>query len=120
MHIISRFLYFAATFKLYHWSTQSEIRHRATDDLYGDLQSLMDKFVEQYIGAYGRKDALKGSTQLPLKLYTDSTIFSVLNDFEAFLITEIPKHVKSTDLLNVRDELLGALNKAKYKFSLHA
>jgi len=120
MCIINNFLYFSNSIKLYHWMSSSHSRHVASDTLYADLQSGMDKFVEMYIGIYGRKDVLKNhiKSSLDLKVYDDKTILTLLHDFSKFLSIEISKIVKDTDLLNVRDEILGNVNQAKYRFTL--
>jgi hypothetical protein len=75
--------------KIYHWQTMSYPRHKATDDLVGLLDEKIDEFVE--------KNAV------------------------AWLTTKLPKHLKveDTDLLNIRDEIVGNLNKTLYLFTLH-
>ena len=40
--------------KLLHWQTKSYARHKAYDDIYHSLGDLVDKFVEMYMGKYGR------------------------------------------------------------------
>ena len=40
--------------KIYHWQTMSFPRHKATDELVGKLDDNIDKFVEVYMGKYGR------------------------------------------------------------------
>lgn len=119
MHIIHRFLQYSALIKLYHWSTHSYSRHKASDQLYSDIQSGMDKFVEVYIGAYGRKEVFKGkSPPIELQLVADKDAGLLLDQIIKFLEVDIPKYVKETDLLNIRDELLANMHQAKYLFTL--
>lgn len=119
MHIVRQFLQYAALIKLYHWATQSYSRHKASDQLYADIQSGMDKFVEMYIGIYGRKEVFKTkATSLELRILNDKEAMSLLHNISKFLEDDIPKHIKNTDLLNIRDEILGNVNQAKYLFTL--
>jgi len=119
MFIVHKFLQYSVLIKLYHWSTQSYSRHKASDQLYSDIQSGMDKFVELYIGVYGRKEVFKGKGQsIELKILNDKEASALLNNIAKFLEDDIPKYVKETDLLNTRDEILGSVNQAKYLFTL--
>lgn len=119
MYIIHRFLQYSALIKLYHWSTQSYSRHKAADQLYSDIQAGMDKFVEVYIGAYGRKEVFKGKAPaIDLQLISDKDASVLLDQIIKFLEADIPKYVKESDLLNIRDELLANMHQAKYLFTL--
>lgn len=120
MFIIQKFLQFATYIKLYHWSTQSYSRHKASDELYENIQTGMDKFVEVYIGIYGRKEVFKGkASNYDLRIYTDKDAIIMLDMIVQFLEKDIPKLVKETDLLNIRDEILANVNQAKYLFTLN-
>lgn len=118
MYIIHKFLEYSALIKLYHWTTYKHSRHIATDALYSSIQDGMDKFIEVYIGIYERKTVFKGSPQsIELKLYNDKNASLLLDEIANFLKKDIPKYVKETDLLNIRDEILASVNKAKYLFT---
>jgi hypothetical protein len=46
----------------------------------------------------------------------------LIDEFIEYLVTEVPKGLdteKDTDLLNIRDEMLGQLNKLKYLLTLN-
>lgn len=119
MFIIQKFLQFAVFIKLYHWSTQSYSRHKASDELYENIQTGMDKFIEVYIGIYGRKEVFKGKAPaLDLRIFTDKDAVVMLDNIAKFLENDIPKFVKEFDLLNIRDEILANVNQAKYLFTL--
>ena len=119
MYIVNKFLQYATLIKLYHWNTQHYSRHKATDQLYENIQTGMDKFVEIYIGIYGRKEVFKGKPNpLDIKILNDREAISLLDSIVKFLEDDIPKYVKSTDLLNIRDEILGNVNQTKYLFTL--
>ena len=103
--------------KLYHWQTRSFAEHKATDDLIGTLDTNIDKFVESYMGSYGRPHVRK---TLPVKNLTVSGIRNFISKSVNWLTTSLPRKVKKTDsdLLNIRDEILSDLNQVKYLFTL--
>jgi hypothetical protein len=103
--------------KLYHWQTRSFAEHEATDDLIGTLDTNIDKFVESYMGRYGRPHVRK---TLPVKNLTVSGIRNFISRSTQWLTTSLPRKVKKTDsdLLNIRDEILSDLNQVKYLFTL--
>jgi hypothetical protein len=119
MYIVSKFLQYATLIKLYHWNTMSFSRHKSSDELYSNIQTGMDKFVEVYIGIYGRKDVFKGRPEpFVMRVLSDREASSLLDNIANFLSNEIPKYVKETDLLNIRDEILANVNQTKYLFTL--
>jgi hypothetical protein len=103
--------------KLYHWQTKSFARHKATDDLTATLDTLIDSFVESYMGKYGRP-TVRGS--ITLHNFSESAARSFVAKQTTYLTKVLPKKLKSTDtdLLNIRDEILGELNKVLYLFTL--
>jgi hypothetical protein len=119
MFIVYKFLQYATLIKLYHWGTLSYSRHKAADDLYSAIQVGMDKFVEVYIGTYGRKEVFKGKApSIDMQIISDKDAIGLLDDIVNFLEKDVPKYVKGSDLLNIRDEILGNVNQAKYLFTL--
>jgi len=103
--------------KLYHWQTKSFARHTATDGLTSKLDETIDSFVESYMGRYGRP---KVSGSIKLHNFSESAARTFVAAQTVYLTTVLPKKIKSTDtdLLNLRDELLGELNKVLYLFTL--
>jgi Family of unknown function (DUF5856) len=116
------FLAMRTQIKLYHWQTYSYARHKATDEVVGLLDGLTDTFVETYAGKYGRS-TLKGKyASFTLKNLTDKAAVAFVKECIGYLQGAITKSLdgkKDTDLLNLRDEILGELNKLLYLFSLH-
>ncbi len=102
--------------KLYHWNTTSYARHKATDDFNSTLQCNLDKFVEVYVGRYGVKPLIK-KLRLDESNLTDNGIVSLFMAVREYLKT-FEKKFTDTDLLNIRDELLGEVNKTLYLFNL--
>jgi hypothetical protein len=107
--------------KLYHWQTMSYPRHKASDDLLSALDDAIDSFVETYMGKYGRPKMTPKYASLQLRNYHDKQAPEFIKSAIDWLTHVLPKKLKSTDtdLLNIRDEILGALNKTLYLFTLN-
>ena len=118
-HIVSMFLQMLNTVKLYHWKTTSFAQHKATDELYSELNDSIDTFVETMLGKTGSRVNLTGTKSIPLLDYTDVSGFKKeVEKYKTFLInmgsdSNLSSNV-NTDLLNIRDELLGHLNQFTY------
>jgi hypothetical protein len=117
--IIEQIFDFLNNLKLYHWTTTSYARHKATDQCFDSIQSLSDKFIEIYIGKYGRTKLVSSlNAKVRITRYTDSDIKELFVDFTEF-IKKIKLDPKSdSDLLNIVDEMLGILNQTLYLFTL--
>jgi DNA-binding ferritin-like protein len=102
--------------KLYHWNTTSFARHKATDDFNSSLQSILDKFVEVYIGRYGVKPTVK-KLKLDESNLTDDGIVRLFIAVREYLKT-FDKKFTDTDLLTLRDELMVNVNQTLYLFNL--
>lgn len=106
--------------KIYHWNTKSYPRHKATDQFVENIDKLTDSFVEVYIGRYGRDSDLGKTKTITLPGFTEKSIIKFLEDARVWLSTKLPKLIseKDTDLLNIRDEILGEINQTLYLFTL--
>ena len=115
--IVSVFFHMRSQIKLYHWQTRSFSEHKATDDLVTALDTNIDKFIEVYMGRYGRPYIKK---TLPVKNLTVSGIRGFITKSDEWLASSLPRMLKKTDsdLLNIRDEILADLNQIKYLFTL--
>jgi hypothetical protein len=117
--IVIMFLQMLNTVKLYHWKTTSYAQHKATDELYTNLNLNIDTFVEIMLGKTGGRVNLTGTKSIPLLDYTDLSNFkNEVEMYKRFLI-EMNKDAglnitNNSDLLNVRDEILGNLNQFTY------
>lgn len=118
-NIVQVFFHMTTTIKLYHWQTQVYARHIATDGLLTQLHQLIDRFVETYIGRYRRPD-FGGRLKLEIEELTESSAVETLRYYIRFLKTKVPTYLKEddTDLLNLRDEIVGHLNQTLYLFTL--
>ena len=107
--------------KLYHWNTKSYPRHKVTDQFVENIDKLMDRFVEVYIGRYGRDKVLNKEMTLKLPSFTDKSVVAFFEDACRWLSTTLPKLIneKDTDLLNIRDEILAEINQTLYLFTFN-
>jgi hypothetical protein len=111
------------TVKLYHWKTMKYAEHKATDDLYGDLNDKIDEFVEVLMGKDGQRINLYGKKSLKLQDFDSSNAFkNYIEKAKKYLISMTnSKNIgtsENSDLLNIRDEILGILNKFTYLLTL--
>ena len=117
--IVIIFLQMLNTVKLYHWKTSSYAQHKATDELYTNLNANIDTFVETMLGKTGGRVNLTGQKTLRLLDYTNLRDFKKeVDKYKQFLI-EMNKDAglnitNNSDLLNIRDEILGNLNQFTY------
>ena len=103
--------------KLYHWQTGLFSRHKATDDLTTKLDANIDMFVEAYMGKYGRP---KISGKIELHNLSERSAREFIESCKHYLTHVLPQKLSKddTDLLNIRDTILGDLNQNLYLFTL--
>ena len=108
------------TIRLYHWQARSHARHVATCQLLADLLPLIDKMVETYIGRYQRPNFREGGFVLQIQELSDATAVEKLQVYGKWLKVNFLSFVKAhdTDLLNLRDEILGVIHQTLYRFTL--
>jgi hypothetical protein len=117
------FLEMILMIKLWHWKTYSYATHKATDQLYGSLNENMDKFIEVLLGKTNVRIDLTKEKTLPLLDFKDRKTFQKKVDwFKGYLVNlenePFIKQMSNTDLLNIRDEILGNLNQFLYLLTL--
>ena len=113
--LVNKLIYLQMQFKVFHWQTYSFSNHSAFGALYSSLSEKIDQFVETFQGIYGRIDF-------------EGEVFSLVNlnnvDFGEILGDQIStlktyeSYFNDTDLLNIRDEILGSLNQTRYLLTL--
>lgn len=117
--IVTNLLTLHNQLKINHWQTESYAQHQAFGDLYGDLTDKIDEFVETFMGKYGRIESRDGF-KIELNNYNNDKVIDFVDKYINYLINDLPKSLEETDtdLLNIRDEMLGSLNKLKYLLTL--
>jgi hypothetical protein len=106
--------------KIYHWETKNFARHKATDELVDKLDASIDKFVEVYIGKYGRPNLTSRTGNIKIRNFHDREAPALLKQAADWMTHKLPGLLKKddTDLLNIRDEILADLNQTLYLFTL--
>jgi len=104
--------------QLYHWKTKSFARHKASDEFGVVIKSLIDKFVESYMGKYNVVPNIE-NINIKYDVLNDDKISEYYSTCRDKLIN-FNNHIKKedSDLLNIRDELLAETNKLLYLFTL--
>jgi hypothetical protein len=122
--IILKFIQILNIIKIYHWKTLSYPEHKATDELYESFNGRIDEFVETMLGKTGKRVNLSSVKSIPFYDYTNVTKFKqCIEIFKVYLINMSNaayfKNPANSDLLNIRDEILGDLNKFTYLLTFH-
>lgn len=118
--IVQFFFHAILNIKLYHWQTKRYSRHMASDALFTALLASMDTFIETYIGRY-KRPKFNDAFEISVTQFSDDEIKDLLKEYVAFLTNELPQHLDieaDTDLSNIRDDILGTINKTLYLFTL--
>jgi len=100
--------------KLHHWRTHSYSVHKATDNLHESLSEQVDSFVEKLLGS---KHTRANLTQLHMRSFNTLPALKHRIEFYKQYLKHMPASL-GTDLLNIRDELLGSLNQFSYMLTL--
>jgi DNA-binding ferritin-like protein len=105
--------------KLFHWKTHSYATHKATDELYSKLNEDIDKFIEILLGKTGSRIDLMGHKSISLiDLNSQEHLKSKIESFKSYLVgltnNKGLSSMTNTDLLNIRDEILGDMNQFLY------
>ena len=120
MNIVSKFLTFRDQVQVLHWQTTSFAEHKALGELYDTLDANIDEFVETFMGKYGRIVA-QSSFSVTVENYKNLSPMQFMDTVCAYLIEELPTMLdakKDSDLLNIRDAMLGDINQTKYLLTL--
>ena len=105
--------------KINHWQTKSFARHKAFDELYEELSDLIDTFAEAAMGKYGRFKLENEDKTLNIVNLTELDLKEMLQTSKEALIQWNNEFDSTdTDILNIRDEILGLLNKITYLLTL--
>ena len=109
--------------KLYHWKTHCYATHKATDELYGKFNEHMDHFMEVLLGKSQIRMDLMNQKHIPLiDLNSKEKLIDKVNNFKSYLVrltnNKLMSLKENSDLLNIRDEILGDMNQFLYLLSL--
>ena len=133
--IIYFFLQMINSIKLFHWKTTDYATHKATDQLYADLNLKIDQFVEVLLGKNSAihnnnnnnnntRSYILNITSLKLPSFKNNTDLKKEIDhykIQLMNLTSSPQinKIYNSDLLNIRDEILALLNQFLYLLTLN-
>ena len=122
--IVIHFLEMLNTIKLFHWKTTGYAVHKATDDLHSKLSGNVDSFVEIMLGKHGGRLNFQSNTTLTIHDYGSTATGSFKQEIDKYrdLLQGLSGTLdasKDSDLLNIRDEILGHLNQFLYLLTLN-
>jgi len=115
-HLVKVFLEMLNMVKLYHWKTRSYAQHKATDELYEKLNSNIDTFIEVLLG---KDESRIKMMEKNIDLIDSSNVKDFkkrVYEYREFLInmSRYFDSKRDSDLLNIRDEILGSINQFLY------
>lgn len=117
--VILKLVQIQIQFRFLHWQTIGDAKHRSYGEMYEDLDSFIDDFVEAMMGKYGRPE-FEPEFALMFQNLASLSVQNFLDGITEFLV-EMSDKLDSrydTDLLNIRDEILLKINKLKYLLTL--
>lgn len=117
--LIKKLVQIQLQWKFLHWQTFGDAKHRLYGDIYDGLGDLIDEFTETMMGKYGRPE-FESEFSLMFQDLKSLSLQNFMDGITDFLvsITEMLDPKYDTDLLNLRDEMLAAINKLKYLLTL--
>ena len=114
--IINLLLQFRTDIKMFHWQTESFAYHKISDELLSSIDDLSDQLVEALSGVLNTRPKVNSSI-----LVRDIELDLFLNELDR--VSDVLRNatsissLKFSEIANIRDEILGAIDKAKYLMS---
>jgi len=114
--IVKKFMELLTMIKLYHWKTHSYAQHKATDELYEELNKHIDRFVEILLGKSNSRIKMLETKMNMYDLETKNELREHLFEYRQFLVdmNQTFNEKIDTDLLSIRDDILADINQFLY------
>ena len=118
--LVIKFVGMQQQFRMLHWQTKSYAKHNAYGGIYESLDGVIDEFIETYMGKYGIVTFENGEGTIVLKNTESLDLNSFIKENISWLkgLTQKLNPENDSDLLNIRDEVMGSLNKLRYLLTL--
>jgi len=134
--LCANFFKFLLMIKMIHWQTDSYAIHKTTDELYDRFNELMDELVETLQGEFLSvtnnvlgKVIINDDCNIIIKDQTNNgkpdNFLALLSGVQNFLSKNFEENLKSilpssdlSSIFNIRDEMLGEIQKARYLVTL--
>ena len=116
--ILERLLQHINQIRLFHWKTTSYARHKATDEYMEVVNPIIDHIIESLQGGRGKRITNIFTTKY--QSIQEDTVILYLETEKYWLENHMPILLDKTetDIFNLRDELLAALKRLLYLFTL--
>lgn len=117
--LIKKLVQIQLQWKFLHWQTFGDAKHRLYGEIYDKLGDFIDEFAEIMMGKYGRVE-FDPEFVLMFQDIKSISLQNFMDGITEFLVS-FSDQLDSrydTDLLNLRDEMLGLINKSKYLITL--
>ena len=116
---VNLFLGVLAQLKVFHWQTKGYARHNAFGSTIDDIDGLIDDFVEESMGQYGRFVLDDETNTIKLSNLSEIKPLDMI-EMVCGALVQMSEQIdpKATNLLNIRDEILGKFQKLKYLLTL--
>jgi DNA-binding ferritin-like protein len=85
--IVKTLFRFRQQLHVYHWQTKSYARHKASDQLLGELTEFIDEFMETFFGKYGRVNFSK-NVNINIGNMSDEEGLKFLDEMISYFINE--------------------------------
>ena len=100
--------------KLFHFQCKLFAQHKASDDTLINFDDLFDKFFETYQGHLNKRLFFRNDLSITIDTNLSSDKMIILS---STLINMLKKLTLGFDLSNIRDEIVGTINKFIYLLS---
>jgi hypothetical protein len=120
MNYVTKLLTLQNQIRVWHWQSEKHSIHVSLGMIYDKLDTLIDSFIEEFSGEYGKIMNREGFN-IVLKNINELNMVEFINQYIEYLTTEVPKGIKPTDtnLTNIRDTLISELQQLKYLLTLN-
>lgn len=117
--IIKKLVQIQLQWRFLHWQTFGDAKHKTYGQIYEGLDGLIDNFTETMMGKYGRPE-FEPEFALMFQDISALSIQNFMDGITEFMVsmTDQLDSRYDTDLLNIRDEMLGLINKSKFLLTL--
>ncbi len=116
--LFSKFFSLIVAAKMFHYRTKHFSTHKTIDDFFEKFIDLSDKFLESWQGKHDTRIKFNGEfVSLKVPVITDENWKSVMNENMEFLKSTLSQYEKSSELLNIRDEMVALIEQTKYLLS---
>jgi len=104
--------------KLFHFQTRKYSAHKAVDEYYGKLQEKFDELFEAMQGKFGKLNM--HVLDIPTAhIPNDGNISSSVRQFHEMMKNMSGFYADSSDLVNIRDEIMAAADTFLYLLTLN-